>query len=112
VSDGLVIRSVRHGDEAQFFAYLDDHLSDNGKNGTALFQPLSATDSRFPADKRIAFSSALATPYGQPGWRRARTMRSPATSTCARVPNATPDTAPCSGWACTATTAARGLACA
>jgi ribosomal protein S18 acetylase RimI-like enzyme len=71
VGDELQIRSVRHGDETQFFAYLDDHLSDNGKNGTALFQPLSATDSRFPADKRIAFSSGLATPYGQPGWRHA-----------------------------------------
>jgi ribosomal protein S18 acetylase RimI-like enzyme len=71
VSDALLIRSVRHGDEARFFAYLDDHLADNGKDGAALFQPLSRTDSRFPADKRIAFASGLATPYGQPGWRSA-----------------------------------------
>jgi ribosomal protein S18 acetylase RimI-like enzyme len=71
VSDDILIRSLKHGDEARFFAYLDDHLADNGKNGTALFQPLSRTDSRYPADKRIAFASGLATPFGQPGWRSA-----------------------------------------
>jgi ribosomal protein S18 acetylase RimI-like enzyme len=71
VSDQLHIRSVRHEDEAKFFAYLDDHLADNGRDGTALFQPLSRNDSRFPTEKKIAFASGLATPLGQPGWRHA-----------------------------------------
>ena len=53
------------------FAYLDEHLRDNGKNGTPLFQPQSRSESTFPADRKAAFANGLATPLGIPGWRRA-----------------------------------------
>jgi ribosomal protein S18 acetylase RimI-like enzyme len=68
---GLSIRSVGQDELPAFFAYLDDHLSDNGRNGTALFQPMARADSRFPSDKKAAFTAGLAAPLGQPGWRRA-----------------------------------------
>jgi len=54
----------------QLFLYLDDHLQDNGRAGTALFQPQSRALSRFPTEKAAAFAGGLDTPYGQPGWRR------------------------------------------
>jgi ribosomal protein S18 acetylase RimI-like enzyme len=71
VSPNLSIRAVEHFNVEAFFAYLDDHLSDNGKGGTLLFQPMAASESHYPDDKRRAFATGLATPFGQPGWRRA-----------------------------------------
>lgn len=54
----------------QLFLYLDDHLQDNGRAGTSLFQPQSRALSRFPPEKAAAFAGGLDTPFGQPGWRR------------------------------------------
>jgi ribosomal protein S18 acetylase RimI-like enzyme len=71
VTASLSIRAVEHFNTEAFFAYLDDHLGDNGRDGAPLFQPLSRSESRFPDDKRRAFANGLATPFGQPGWRRA-----------------------------------------
>jgi ribosomal protein S18 acetylase RimI-like enzyme len=71
VTPKLSIRAAPHFNVDAFFAYLDDHLGDNGRNGTPLFQPLSASESRFPIDKRKAFANGLGTPFGHPGWRRA-----------------------------------------
>jgi ribosomal protein S18 acetylase RimI-like enzyme len=71
VSTHLPIRAVDHFDVEAFFAYLDDHIADNGRNGTPLFQPLANSESRFPIDKRQAFAKGMATPFGHPGWRRA-----------------------------------------
>jgi ribosomal protein S18 acetylase RimI-like enzyme len=65
------IRSVGPDDLPALFAYLDDHLADNGRNGNALFQPIARAQSRFPDDKKAGFTWGLATPVGQPGWRRA-----------------------------------------
>ena len=65
------IRSVGQEDLPAFFAYLDDHLADNGRHGSALFQPMARAASRFPDDKKAAFTAGLAAPLGQPGWRRA-----------------------------------------
>ena len=50
----------------QLFAYLDDQLQENGRDGAPLFQP----QSRLPPDKAAAFAGGLAIPVGQPGWRR------------------------------------------
>jgi hypothetical protein len=66
-----VIRSVGQDDPPAFFAYLDGHLGDNGRNGTALFQPLARAASRFPDGNKAGFTTGLATPLDQPGWRRA-----------------------------------------
>lgn len=54
----------------QLFLYLDDHLQDNGRAGTPLFQPQARALSRFPPEKAAAFAGGLDTPLGQPGWRR------------------------------------------
>lgn len=54
----------------QLFLYLDDHLQDNGRAGTPLFQPQSRLLSRFPPEKAAVLAGGLDTPFGQPGWRR------------------------------------------
>jgi len=54
----------------QLFLYLDDHLQDNGRFGTPLFQPQARALSRFPPEKAAAFAGGLDMPFGQPGWRR------------------------------------------
>jgi len=53
-----------------FFAYLNDHLSDNGKPGSFYFQPLPYAESVFSIDRAKAFRDALDIPMGEPGWRR------------------------------------------
>ena len=67
----LVIQPVEPGDLPALFVYLDDHLQDNGMNGTPLFQPMARHESFFPAARKSAFATGLATPVGAPNWRRA-----------------------------------------
>ena len=67
----MLIRPLEHAELDSFFAYLNDHLSDNGIGATALFMPMPRSDSRFPPEKEAAFRTGLATPMGEPGWRRA-----------------------------------------
>jgi hypothetical protein len=45
-----LIEQLTPEDFELFLTYLNDHLSDNGLDGTGYFQPLSREDSRFPAD--------------------------------------------------------------
>jgi ribosomal protein S18 acetylase RimI-like enzyme len=66
----LAIRALTQDELPAFFAYLDDHLLDNGAPGLPLFQPLPPK-SGFPPDKRSAFRSGMAAPVGRAGWRRA-----------------------------------------
>lgn len=66
----LAIRELAREDLPVFFAYLDDHLQDNGSGGTARFMPLARSASVFSPDKQAAFRSGMDTPLGQPGWRR------------------------------------------
>jgi len=65
------IQAVAPADLPALFVYLDEHLQDNGRAGTPLFQPMARADSRFPADKRAAFAIGLNAEVGAPGWRRA-----------------------------------------
>jgi ribosomal protein S18 acetylase RimI-like enzyme len=65
------VRSVGPADLPALFLYLDDHLQDNGRGNTPLFQPMARADSRFPVDKRAAFALGLGAEIGAPGWRRA-----------------------------------------
>jgi len=67
---GITIRPATKADLAPFFAYLDDHLRDNGKDGAPLFQPLSREQSQLPAGLRVSFIKGLDIPVGEPGWRR------------------------------------------
>lgn len=55
---------------AGFFRYLDDHLSDNGVDGTSVFQPLSRKESKLSPGFKQRFERALGIPYGQSGWRK------------------------------------------
>ena len=66
----FIIRPALKADLPVLFAYLHDHLLDNGQHGTALFMPISRTDAGFSADKQTNMRNALATAVGQPGWRR------------------------------------------
>jgi RimJ/RimL family protein N-acetyltransferase len=66
-----VIRSVVAADLPALFVYLDDHLQDNGRAGTPLFQPMARAESRWATDKRAAFAIGLGAQVGAPGWRRA-----------------------------------------
>ncbi|KQQ88503.1 GNAT family N-acetyltransferase [Massilia sp. Leaf139] len=66
-----LIQGVGAADLPALFVYLDDHLQDNGRAGTPLFQPMARADSRFPVDKRAAFAIGLGAAVGAPGWRRA-----------------------------------------
>ncbi len=52
------------------FVYLDDHLGDNGRDGTPLFQPMPRAASCFPVDKRAGFVIGLGNALNAPGWRR------------------------------------------
>jgi RimJ/RimL family protein N-acetyltransferase len=58
-----------------FFAYLDEHLRDNGAAGTPLFQPLARAGARLPDAKRAAFVHGMGMRLDQPGWRRVWVMR-------------------------------------
>jgi ribosomal protein S18 acetylase RimI-like enzyme len=68
------IRPADAADLPAFFAYLDDHLRDNGRDGAPLFQPppvpTMRTQSPLPPGLRIAFIKGLDIPVGEPGWRR------------------------------------------
>jgi len=64
------IRPATEADLAPFFAYLDDHLRDNGAHGTPLFQPLPRDASHMPPGLRLAFIRGVILDAGEPGWRR------------------------------------------
>ena len=66
----LTIRPALHTDLAALFAYLNDHLADNGKDGAPLFQPMARGESRLPPEKEAGFITGLGTAVGEPGWRR------------------------------------------
>ena len=66
----LTIRPAGLDDLPAFFAYLNDHLSDNGRGDTALFMPMPRAASVFPPERQDAFRGAVAAARGQPGWRR------------------------------------------
>ena len=67
----MLIRPVERDDLPALFAYLDDHLRDNGQGGTPLFQPMGRAESGFPVEKRASFVVGLGADPGAPGWRRA-----------------------------------------
>lgn len=80
-----VIRSVVAADLPALFVYLDDHLQDNGRDGTPLFQPMARAESRWAVDKRAAFVIGLGTEVGAPGWRRAWMALDAAGAICGHV---------------------------
>jgi len=65
-----MVRPADAADLPAFFAYLDDHLRDNGRDGAPLFQPLARAQSQLPPGLKVSFIEGLAIPVGEPGWRR------------------------------------------
>lgn len=66
----FTIRPLHAEELAVFFLYLNDHLRDNGRDGTPLFQPMSRSSAGFPPEKVTGFSTGLQAGFGQQGWRR------------------------------------------
>jgi ribosomal protein S18 acetylase RimI-like enzyme len=71
MSSGYAIRPIAIEQFDAFVAYLDDHASDNGRNGTPLFRPRSRNDTQFDPDKLAAFRAGLELAVGAPKWRKA-----------------------------------------
>ena len=53
--EALVIRAVAPSDHDALFAYLNDHLSDNGSGDTAKFMPIARAESCFPGGQGDGF---------------------------------------------------------
>jgi ribosomal protein S18 acetylase RimI-like enzyme len=64
------IRAATQDDLPALCAYLNDQLSDNGIGGTALFMPMSRSESGIPPEMEARFRNGILIPVGQPGWRR------------------------------------------
>jgi RimJ/RimL family protein N-acetyltransferase len=73
----IIIETLNQSGCDEFFRYLNDHRSDNGKEATGYFAPLSQSESRYPPDKEKAYRDGLIIPVGSPGWRRAWVARAP-----------------------------------
>lgn len=72
-----LVEPLGAGDFAEFVAYLNDHLADNGGEA-GYFQPLPRGHSGFPAERAEPFRSGLDIAVGAKGWRRAWVARSAA----------------------------------
>lgn len=55
----------------RFFAYLEEHASENGVDGGPLFQPYHRGAPWRASEKAPLFRAGLAVPVGALGWRRA-----------------------------------------
>jgi ribosomal protein S18 acetylase RimI-like enzyme len=66
-----VIRPIASNAADAFFAYLEDHLKDNGRNGAPMFQPQSRRTTFVAPEKVATFRAGLDTNVGAPNWRRA-----------------------------------------
>jgi|APTNR8051073442_1049403.scaffolds.fasta_scaffold00553_25 ribosomal protein S18 acetylase RimI-like enzyme len=53
-----------------FFQYLAIHISENGLNGTTLFQPLSKQQSTLSNELKSKFENGMNKEYGEIGWRK------------------------------------------
>ncbi len=54
----------------EFFQYLAIHISENGKNGKILFQPLSKQQSILSDELKVKFENGMNRSYGENGWRK------------------------------------------
>jgi ribosomal protein S18 acetylase RimI-like enzyme len=67
----ITIREATQDDLPLLFAYLGEQLTENGRGGMPLFQPMARTsDPVVPQAMQERFAAGMATPLGQPGWRR------------------------------------------
>jgi ribosomal protein S18 acetylase RimI-like enzyme len=80
----LAIATLGEADLDDFFDYLGEQLSENGRDGH-WFMPLAPTDAGVPPAKRQAFQGGFATPFGQAGWRRGWLARDAHGRVCGHV---------------------------
>lgn len=66
----IAIRAAGEDDLPVFFAYLNDHLSDNGSGVTALFMPMARAECVFTHERQDSFRHACARQLGEAGWRK------------------------------------------
>jgi ribosomal protein S18 acetylase RimI-like enzyme len=65
------IRAIAVEQFDSFVAYLEDHVRDNGRDGTPLFQPRPRNVTRLEEDKMASFRAGLQLAIGEAKWRRA-----------------------------------------
>ncbi|HEY5800358.1 MAG TPA: GNAT family N-acetyltransferase [Burkholderiaceae bacterium] len=70
MSTPLALRLLLPEERDAFFAYLADHLGDNGMNGTPLFQPAIPGSNVLVPEKVAALTAGLERELDEPGWRR------------------------------------------
>lgn len=65
----MTIQTATQEDLDDFFTYLERHLSENGKDRSTLFQPLSQEKSTVNDAMKARFFTGVAIPVGEPQWR-------------------------------------------
>ena len=66
---GMPIEALAEAHFDGFFRYMGEQLAENGRDGT-WFMPMAPTDAGVPPERQQRFRDGLATPVGEPGWRR------------------------------------------
>ena len=66
----ISIKKLEKNKLDDFIQYLTDHLSENGQNGTPLFQPLSKQQSVLSDDWKVKFKDGIDKENGEIGWRK------------------------------------------
>jgi ribosomal protein S18 acetylase RimI-like enzyme len=65
------IQPIDEANLEALFAYLEDQMRDNGRDGVPLFMPQSRQAPAMVPEKVASFRAGLSVPVGAPGWRRA-----------------------------------------
>lgn len=66
----ISIKKLEKNKLDDFIQYLTAHLSENGQNGTPLFQPLSKQQSVLSDDWKVKFKDGIDKENGEIGWRK------------------------------------------
>ena len=66
----IKIDQFKQGDFNNLFEYLTIHLSENGKNKTPIFQPLTKEQSKLSIAWKEKFENELNKEVNKPGWRK------------------------------------------
>lgn len=64
-----VVQAVK-SDLIPFFNYLENHLSENGQDGTPLFQPLSREITGIPESTKDKFAQGFSSEFSELSWRQ------------------------------------------
>jgi ribosomal protein S18 acetylase RimI-like enzyme len=75
---GIVIEALGESECDEFFQYLNDHRSDNGKGAIGYFIPSPKSESRFSDEKQKSYRDGLRLAVGSLGWRRTWVARAAA----------------------------------